>query len=78
MSFSSASGMFSEYTASWGESMRAANEFSDQLLILALIGLIAIQICLFYQLVVLALMLIAVLVLAAVGTGLNYVHRNRR
>jgi hypothetical protein len=58
--------------------MRAANEFSDQLLILATIGLIAIQICLFYQLIVLALLLVAVLVLMAVATGLTYVHRKRR
>jgi hypothetical protein len=58
--------------------MRAANEFSDQLLILVVVGLIAIQICLYYQLVVLALMLVAVLVLGAVATGFNYVLRKRR
>jgi hypothetical protein len=58
--------------------MRAANEFSDQLLILVMVGLIAIQVCLYYQLVVLALLLVAVLVLGAVATGFNYVLRKRR
>ncbi len=58
--------------------MRAANEFSDQLLIVVVVGLIAIQICLYYQLIVLALLLVAVLVLGAVATGFNYVLRKRR